>query len=418
MTIETFLIEAKKRNLELQVAVFEENALDLNILNGTQRKYIISAETSYEIKAHLNNKFVKINTNYLSEELFTRLIESSKNIESSYDDCLIDNKTQTKVKKASKIKAFDSSQLLQLSQIPKNHPFLTNIELNYSQSHTAKRIVNTHDVDISSSKKLTAFYVNVTGKYQNKLYTVDDVIYQTKEDIDFADVISKTISKLELTIHQQKINSNKYNVILSPTFTAHLLKEFTQLLSKEEIRKKTSCLANKLHQQLFSKNLTIIEEPRNKNYPGYATKTTKKSIIKDGILKTYLYNNKEALLDHRKSTGNSFYSSITTTNFYIKEKTASVENLLTELNSGLYINNYLETGGVTLNPTTGAISLQVFGYIVENGKLTQSFEPCILTTTIFELFSNIKNVGNKIEFKTATTAAPYLLVENMSISSN
>lgn len=424
MTIEEFLAYAQKQKIKLQITIFQENSLDINILNGQQRKHILSEETSYEIKANINKKYVKLQTNYLSEELISLLIENSKNIESNYEDSFINESTKSKITLAKKIRPFNPQQLLVLSSLIDKPSYITNIELNYSASNSSKRIVNTNGLDISTPKNLIIFNVQVTANYQNNLFTVDDIIYATKENINFEELIKKVLTKIDITIHQSKLPSAKYNVILAPTFTSSLLKEFITLLSKEEIRKKTSCLENKLLAQLFSKKLTIIEDPNNKKYPGYTkfddegTKTTKKTIIKNGLLQTYLYNNKEAFLENKKSTGNSYSSGISARNLYIKEGTTPIDSLLKELNNGLYINNYLETGGVTLNPTTGKISVQIFGYFVENGQLTKSFEPCILTTTIFELFSNIKDLGDTLEFKTFLTAAPHILVENMSISSN
>ena len=92
--------------------------------------------------------------------------------------------------------------------------------------------------------------------------------------------------------------------------------------------------------------------------------------------------------------------------------------MIKEWHSGLYIKDYQSTAGVVLNPTTGAISIQVTGSIVENGQKVDSFETSILTTTIFEMLSNVVNISNTIEFKKASSAAPALHIKNMSISSD
>ena len=92
--------------------------------------------------------------------------------------------------------------------------------------------------------------------------------------------------------------------------------------------------------------------------------------------------------------------------------------MLKELGDGLYISQYFSTGGTTLDGVTGDFSAQITGSIVKDGKKKETFETSILTTTIYELFSNIEDISNKIEFKKLNVAAPYILVKDISISSN
>ena len=123
------------------------------------------------------------------------------------------------------------------------------------------------------------------------------------------------------------------------------------------------------------------------------TTTYKKTIIDKGVLKTYLYNNREALLDKTKSTGNG-YNGIGVNNFILLPGKKTEEDLLKELGDGLYISQYFSTGGTTLDGVTGDFSAQITGSIVKDGKKKETFETSILTTTIYELFSNIEVIGS------------------------
>ena len=74
MTPQAFKALALKKNItELQIIEFQNNDLDLDILNDKQRKFIISSGTYYEIKAKINNKYVKHVSNYLDEEILNIL---------------------------------------------------------------------------------------------------------------------------------------------------------------------------------------------------------------------------------------------------------------------------------------------------------------------------------------------------------
>ena len=65
------------------------------------------------------------------------------------------------------------------------------------------------------------------------------------------------------------------------------------MLSATSFRNKITCFEKKIHQQVFHSCLTIIEDPTNKEYPGYrlfddeGTQTYKKEIIKNGKLKHF-----------------------------------------------------------------------------------------------------------------------------------
>ena len=94
----------------------------------------------------------------------------------------------------------------------------------------------------------------------------------------------------------------------------------------------------------------------------------------------------------------------------------SEEELLKKLDNGIYIADYMESGGTSINSVNGNISLQVFGFIDENGKFVSGIEPSILTTTIYELLSNIDEISNNLQFTYTSSASPSMLIKNISIA--
>lgn len=425
MTIKKFLKLCENQEItNIQIVEFISKSLEVEYLNDKQKKNIAADETTYEIKAQINDKYVQLNTNYLSQEIIDLLIFKSQNIESNYQDTLITKKEKNSFVAPQDIYLEDTLSLGNYNSLKEKYKYVTDLELYYSIESTSKRIVNLHGLDISTTKTVKSFYCEASAKNKGNTYTYDDIVYvATNESINFKEIIENVLDKASKQVNPVKLPSDKYNVLLSSSFTSKILRESLSLYSKEEIRKKTSCLNNKLNKKIFSDKITIIEDPTNEKYPGYTkfdnegTNTAYKEIVENGVLKTYLYNNKEAILENKESTGNNF-GTISATNLYIKTGTTSSFDILKNIEDGLYITNYLESGGTMLNKTTGIISVQVFGFIIKNGKITKSFEPCILTTSIFDLFSNVLQISDSLAFKTLTVGSPELLVENMSISSN
>lgn len=427
MTISEF-IEAMKSKVEaLQVIEFKNETIELKVVNEKLKKSIFSDDLSYEVKAKINGKYVKVKTNYLNDSLLDILKMKSEMLESDYQDNYIENNEKLEFNDCQKEKIEVASKIdtmLNFNCLRKQYASIESIESEYEYCYSEKRIVNTNGVDLLSTKNSYIFYIEAAAKDTNNTITYDDVVYSANdEDIDMKTICLNVFEKATKSLQKEKIKSGSYNVIFSPTFTARMVRNMIGLLSYEGVRKKLSCLEGKLNQSIANDKVTIIEEANNKDFPAYTpfdnegTLTKEKTIVKNGVLQTYLYNNQEALLAKTTSTGNG-YTSISARNLYLQPGKKSEEELIKVLENGLYITRYQETGGIVLNGTNGQISAQIFGFIIRNGKIDTSFETCIMSTTIFELLNNIKEIANKIEFKTEIAGAAAILVENMSIASN
>ena len=182
-----------------------------------------------------------------------------------------------------------------------------------------------------------------------------------------------------------------------------------------------SCLENKIDNKVFSDKLTIIEDPTNKDLPGYrlfddeGTLTKKKTIVEKGVLKNYLFNNKEAIIKNIESTGNG-YGNISTKNMYVEKGTKKFNELLSEMNDGIYITDYMGSANTSIDLVTGNISIQIFGFLIKDGKIVSGIEPSIMTTTIFELLSNIEEIGDDLTFTNTRVGSPSIFIKNISIA--
>ena len=103
---------------------------------------------------------------------------------------------------------------------------------------------------------------------------------------------------------------------------------------------------------------------------------------------------------------------------YINPGNKNLDEMMNTLENGIYITDCMGSMNTAINPNTGNISLQIFGFIVENGKIKCGFEPSIMTTTIFELLSNIEEIENKVTFTKQSVGSPSLLINNISIASS
>ena len=427
MKIEDFISNLKEKVEALQVTEFKSELVEIKVVNDNLKKSVFSDKNSYEVKAKINGKYVKINTEQLTTNLYEILKQQSEIIESDYKDNYIENEKKIEFRNnntntiniAEKIKT-----MIELNQLRKTHDSISSITSEYEWNCSEKRIVNTNGVDLLSAKENCAFYVSVVAKNEKDTVTFNDIVYTTSDDdINMNQTCQNVIENAEKFLIKERIKTGVYNVVFSSRFMSNLLESIMEILSQENVRKKLSYLEGKEQKEIANKIVSIVEDPRNEKFPGYAyfddegTETYKKLIIKDGVLQTFLYNNQEAEIKKIKSTGNG-YGKISARNLYLIPGDKTEEELIKKLNNGLYITNYMSSGGVFLNAIDGKISAPIFGFTVKEGKITNAFETCILSTNIIDLLRNIKEIGNNLEFKTEISGSPSVLAEKMSIASN
>lgn len=427
MTSKTFFQKAKAKGIEnIQIVETTENTGQIELINKELETFEISNHTGYQIKAEYNGKTVKASSDYLDESILDTIIMKATYTDSKYqDDYLTDKSHNNKMDDMPQIDISNELDVLkELDDIRKDYPEVNNLTLSYSEIYEKKRIVNSNGVDIETACHLYEFVPEIVTKEKDSTTSYDRVYLKTNKDsLNMKDNLIKDIKMALKQAKKEKLKTQKYDIIVDSTVMKSILSNFIDMLSATNIRQKISCLEGKLNEKVFSDKLTIIEDPKNDDYPGATifddegTETEKKEIIKDGVLKTYLYNIKEAKEQNQKTTGNG-YSSISTRNMYIKPGDKTLEEMMKKLKNGIYITDCMGSMNTAINPNTGNISLQIFGFIIENGEIKCGFEPSVMTTTIFELLSNIEEIENQVTFIKQSVGSPCLLVKDISIASS
>ena len=425
MTYKEFFAEAKdKGSTNIQITEQEEIKSSVSILNGDLEDFNSSNDTTYHIKAEYNNKTVKLFTNYLDTDILDLIIFKSDSTDSEYADEYLNSIDNIKKNKPIKIDISSKvKELKDLDTLRKENKKIGKLSTYYLEGFKNTRIINSNDIDISTDihyRKFGAYAITSNGKDN---ITYDRTILSTgKEKLDFKELTEDVIEKAIIQSKREKLENKKYNLIIDNNVAGEIISHLIGMLSASNVRLNVSCLGDKLNKKTFSNKLTVLEEPTNKKYPGYrlfddeGTKTKDKVIIDKGKVNSFLYDIKEAKIKNTKSTGNG-YGGISVTNMYVKPGKLTNEELIKKLDNGIIITDYMGSQGSAINHNNGQISIQIFGFIVENGKIVKGFEPAIMTTTIFELLSNIEEIGNDLVFTNTACAAPSILIKDISIAS-
>lgn len=425
MNVHQFIKLALKKGItNIQITKEKTKQKQIYYINDKLNDYTDLNKTIYIIKAEINKKTEELTSEYLDETIIDLIIEKIELVDAKYEYDFLEKKELKGVKKDKNVSVTKEMSIIKkLNELKKNYKQIKSVEFVFEDLYNETTIINNKGLNLNNESHTYQFYVEAlaekNGEYssynQSKLVT-------ERNEIDFEKITKEVFEKVSIQVEKVKLETKKYNVIIDSSVTASIIASLKNMLSANSIRKKTSCLAEKINNKVFSEKLTIVEEPLNEKYPGHTlfdkegTETYNKIIIDKGIIKDYLYDIKEAKLVNRKSTGNN-YGLINTRNMYIKPTNTSVEKLLEMMQDGIYITDKMGASGTSMNETTGSISIQIFGFLIKNGKIVSGFEPAIMTTTIFEILSNIENIGNDLTFNRKDIGCPSIYVSNIYIAS-
>lgn len=419
--IKDLIILGKKEKIDIEVRTNIEEGYTINIFNGIEKKNESYNIKTYYIKAISKGKTVKLNVSSLnnSKEIIGLIKKNINTIDLKDKNVFAKNldlkKIEFKKEKISISKIYN--QLLKLEDLKKEYKFLSNLEIEYSYVYNKVKITNENANLEDEYANHHIFFELVITKNNNNQTGWFNI---TSKEFDFNKYKNKLIEKIkeaEEKINSESCKTNKYNIVLNNKCVFNLIIKLSELFYAENINKNLSCLSDKFKKKIFSDKITIVEDPENDKFLGRrlfddeGTKTMYKEIVKNGVFNTKLYDNKNALKDNTNSTGNSFG----VRNMYIEKGKYSFDELINKCNSGILIDDIqgLHSG---LNKITGEFSLQAQGYIIKNGKLYKPLKLIILSSNIFEIFSNIIEIGNDLEFNSIYGGAPSLLIENISVS--
>lgn len=417
-------IELCKNNdiQEVQITLNNSYVATLYVINDEITKNQVIDVTNYLVKANILDKTISIKTECLDENLIEDLKNIAVSLEIEEKEIFIENESNIERNNVEKISLDNYKDLLlKNNKIRlKEYPSTYNIVQELVYISNKKEIINSKNTELISSNNYYEYLIEATAKENdNCVVDVNTITAKKIEDLKIEELFIKTLEENKHHLNEQEIKSGKYKVLFEPKTTISLMKFLGSMLNGENILTKVSLLENKLNQKIFSDKLTLIEDPTDITKPSYrtfddeGTKTTKKEIITNGIINTYLYDNKTAIKANINSTGNSYNNSISYHNLYIKPGSKTKEELIKEMNNGILITDLLVSGGSS-SITTGAYTGQAYGFLIEDGKIKCAIKNALFDTNLIDLLNNIIEVGSEIEYCNSIIGSPALLVDNIS----
>jgi len=273
----------------------------------------------------------------------------------------------------------------------------------------------------SSSNSISCSVLAGEGLLMERDY--DYAISRHLQDLEKPSIIGKSAAEKAIQrLNPKKVKSCKTSVIFDKRISNDLLGYLTSAVSGPAIARGTSFLKDSLYKQIFSKDISIIDNPKilrglgSRPFDGEGIKTNKKEIVSNGVLKTWILNTSTAKKLNLKTTGHAsrsvgFPPGVQTSNLYMVNGIHPLEDMIKTLKSGFYATELI---GMGVNLVNGDYSMGASGLWIENGEITYPVSEITIASNLKEMFLNL-SAANDLEFKYRTNA-PTIRIDGMTLA--
>ena len=301
----------------------------------------------------------------------------------------------------------------------------------YGDSEVEIRIINSKGFDESYRQNQCYAYLYVIAR--------EDEEAETGMAITYGDSLAELTPK-ETGIEAAKnavdllggkpVSSQEAPVVFPPEVGTMFMYVLSQALTAESVQKGRSVFAQRLGEQVASKEVNILDNGLLTNglatapFDGEGVPSSKTEVIKDGELKTFLYDTYTANKEGTNSTGNASRGSyqgvpgVSPSNFYLDAGDKSTGEILSSVDNGFYVMKVsgLVTGGA--NPISGDFSVGATGRWIENGELTKPVREITIAGNLIDFLQDIDLIGDDLKFNPmiGSYAAPTFRVQKLAIS--
>jgi PmbA protein len=221
----------------------------------------------------------------------------------------------------------------------------------------------------------------------------------------------------------RKIKTCEVPIVFDPDMAGSLLRSLASALSGYSLYKGASFLIDKLGTKIASALVTVIDDGTipgalaSRPFDGEGLPSRKKTVVGEGVLKSYLLDTYSAKKLGMASTGNASRSlgeppGVAPANFYLAPGQDTPETIIGSVKRGLYVT---ETIGFGVNLVTGDYSRGAAGIWIENGELKYPVEEITIAGNLKEIFQNIEMVGNDLEMR-SRICAPTIKISKMTVA--
>ena len=294
--------------------------------------------------------------------------------------------------------------------------------------------------DAATGHKILANSQGFLGEYRRSYCSVSAVPIAQDENgamqRDYWYSVARSLGRLESPEHvgkvaaertlrrlgARKVKTQRVPIIFDPLVSTSILEHIFEGVNGDSVYRGASFLAGKLGQRIAASGVTIIDDGTmvggfgTSPFDGEGIPTRRTVVINQGVLSSYLLNTYTAKKLKLKTTGNASRGLAGTPgigpgNYFLQPGSRTPQQLIGDVKDGLYVTEFM---GMGVNLVTGDYSRGASGMWISNGELAYPVEEITVAGNLKEMFLNISEVANDLEFR-GSVAAPTLRIDGLTV---
>jgi PmbA protein len=221
----------------------------------------------------------------------------------------------------------------------------------------------------------------------------------------------------------RRVKTVQVPIVFDPLVANSILDHIFEGINGDSVYRGASFLAGKLGQKIAGENVTIIDDGTmpggfgTSPFDGEGVPTRRTIVIENGVLNSYLLNTYTARKLGLQTTGNASRGLAGTPgigpgNYFLQPGTRTPAEIISGIKEGLYVTEFLGHG---VNLVTGDYSRGTSGLWISGGELAFPVEEITVAGNLKEMFFNISEIGNDLEFRGAV-ASPTLRIDGLTVA--
>lgn len=294
--------------------------------------------------------------------------------------------------------------------------------------------------DAATGHKVLANSHGFVGEYRRSYCSVAAVPIAQDQNggmqRDYWYSVARTLHKLESPEHvgkvaaertlrrlgARKVKTARVPVVFDPLVATSILEHIFEGVNGDSVYRGASFLAGKLGQKIASPIVNVIDDGTmpggfgTSPFDSEGVPTRRTTVIENGVLRSYLLNTYTAKKLGLQTTANASRGLAGTPgigpgNYFLQPGTKSPKEIIAAIPAGLYVTEFLGHG---VNLVTGDYSRGASGIWISGGELAYPVEEITVAGNLKDVFLNIAEVGNDLEFRGAV-ASPTIRIDGLTV---
>ncbi len=243
------------------------------------------------------------------------------------------------------------------------------------------------------------------------------------EDMEDAATIGRRAGeKAVARLGARKVETMRVPVVFDPRVSGGMLRHLIGAISGPAIARGTSFLKDALEQPVFADGIVVVDDPhmvrgrRSKPFDGECVANSRRELIADGVLTTWIMDLRSARQLGLRTTGHASRGtsgppSPAPTNLYMAAGNIAREDLIGAVDRGFYVTGMM---GMGVNNVTGDYSRGATGFWIDQGEIAYPVNEVTVAGNLKTMFKALTPASD-LEFRYGIDC-PTLRIDGMTIA--